>query len=275
MLFLSFFSNKLFLLISNFFLFFFYFFNWFFYFFICFLFLLNSLLFCGDMTHGRGSYLLIMHSTLAIFTKFFWYLFLFIFFIFFYFFLNIRPYYYFYYICKYLLFISSLFGFCYYFLFLLTGIIWGDYSWGFSLSVEYRFVLLCLYILFFLFYIFCFFLNFDIRIHLSICFGFIFLLILLQSFSLLQSFFFNDYLSSFRVELHQSDESLHFFLLSISGYYISLIFIYVIYLFFILFFYYFICFLNFFFILLFSISVWYFRNVRNVQFFFLLFIYLL
>jgi hypothetical protein len=239
----SIFTSKLINYCSNLFLFFFYFFNWFFCFLFFFLFLLNSSLFCGDVMHGRGSYLLIMHSSLAIFCKILWYSFLICFLFFIYYFLYIQSSYYFFYLVYYYLFLCSLFNLLYYFLFLCTGLVWGDYSWGFSLSIEFRFILLFLYIMFFLLLIFAFIYLDSVLIVFRLCIIFITLLLLLQLVSWLQ---FSSFMSAFlqsislhgsRVEVHQSEESLHFFLLSISGYYVSLIFIYVVYLFCIFFFY--------------------------------------
>ncbi len=211
------------------------FFSWFFYFLLLLLFSLNSYLFCGDITHGRGSYLLIMHSSLAVFCNILLYLFILIFIIACIYFYYISLYSYYFYFIYYLLYVISLFSFYYYILFLWTGIIWGDYAWGFPVSIEYRFIVILLHIIFF----FISALLLFFRIHFF--FSSIFILSCLLTFIFLQ---FIDWLSNFaikewftfisnaisRVEMHQSDESLHFFLLSISGYYISLIFIYIIYL---------------------------------------------
>lgn len=68
-----------------------------------------------------------------------------------------------------------------------------------------------------------------------------------------------------RVEVHQSEESLHFFLLSISGYYVSLIFIYVIYLFCIFIFYLVFGLLNILLLLNSFNFIWYSRNSVYVK----------
>jgi hypothetical protein len=208
---------------------FFLFFISFFYYFFLFLFCLNAYLFCGDFIHGKGSYFLIMHSSLAIITRICFYIFIFILFI-----LLLLSYLHWSYIFsyfKYLFFILNIYCLFYYFLFLFTGILWGDYAWGFPVSIEYRFILLCLYIAVFSCIIFYYMFNFFIFYLLSI---FLLLILFFYEFPsvyshLVYQFGLPSILSSIKgTELHQSDASLHFFLLSISGYYIALIFLYII-----------------------------------------------
>jgi hypothetical protein len=274
----SFLVTKIISSVHIFFLFFLYFFNWFFYLFLFYLFILNSSLFCGDIIHGRGSYLLIMHSTLAIFTKMLWYSYIFFFFIFLYlyFFTFARNNnYYFYIIIFYVLFILSLFGFLYNNLFLITGLVWGDYSWGFSISLEFRFLLLCLYICYYGSIILCYIFSISKLNMLIIHFFFICLLLLVNFVAWIQ---FIPYISEFlsflnlnniRVELHQSEQSLHFFLLSISGYYVSLIFIYLIYFIVICIFSFFISFLHLFLVFNFFLKLWYFNNSKETNTYFI------
>lgn len=228
---------------SVFFEYFFYFFNLLFLFFIIYLFLLNSYLFCGDISHGKGSYLLIMHSTLAITSKFLWYFYMFLILLLAVLYINKYNNYYFF-LLSYIVYKISIYGLIHTCLFLITGMIWGDYSWGFPVSVEFRFLnllLLCLTYLLFIIVGYVHLFNIYNALH-----GFAFNLII----TLLLGFNFFDLLSTYpqfyfildffsihikRYELHQSDESLHFFLISISGYYISIIFVYLFYILFTLF----------------------------------------
>nr|YP_009118154.1 hypothetical protein [Stachyamoeba lipophora]AJF22904.1 hypothetical protein [Stachyamoeba lipophora] len=210
-------------------------------FFFCFFyFLLNFYLFSGDLYHGYGSYFLIMHSSLASLNKVIWFFFFFCFFYSIFFYKQIHLYYYSWYLSVHLLFYISIYGLNQAWLFMLTGIIWGDYSWGFSYSIEYKFIILLLFILMYvgsvIFYIFS---KNNLYVYFSV---FRFLLFVFFSLTFCMMLTDNTFVSSYifkifnflgfvvtRFEIHQSDESLHFLLLSLSGYYIYIIFIYILY----------------------------------------------
>jgi hypothetical protein len=217
---------------------FFYYFNLLLICFVTYLFTLNSYLFCGDISHGKGSYLLIMHSTLAITSKLLWYLYLF-FIITVLFLYNVQKNKAYILFIVYLIYHVSIYGAVHTSLFLITGMIWGDYSWGFPVSIEFRFLsLLFLFCVYFGCSLFVYSLLFNYYLPITLLF-FSIAITLFCGFNIVDLTMSNsktrvllDLLSIHinRFELHQSDESLHFFLISISGYYISIIFIYFFYL---------------------------------------------
>lgn len=182
-------------------------------------------IFNGDIYHGLSSYLLIIHSTLAISSNFFYYFlvfFLFIYILYNNIFLNnIRS-------IANIIYVSSIFISYHIFLFILTGIIWSDYSWGLFLPMEYRtiklFFLLLIYITIYIAYIFLK-KKFIYIGAVIICF--------IILFFIFDFFVIDIYKNSF--EIHQNESSLHLFLLSVSGSYIFSIFLLIVYLLFLLF----------------------------------------